>query len=150
MTRSPVSIPEGLGVLAERCEAASGPDAELDKIIWLTLGKCLHLSTSYEAVQGDSGHTCKNCGADSWGNLGKFGQKLHDSVPEYTASLDSAMSLVPEGWFWLASNAVDSAPGGIASVAPPWDLTDRPVEAATVALALVSAALKALSLETGR
>jgi hypothetical protein len=82
--------------LAERCEAATGIDREIDKSIWVMLGKCLHSRTTYERVQGDSGHTCDDCGADSWGNLGKFGQRLHDGVPAYTASLDAAMTLLTE------------------------------------------------------
>ena len=89
---------ERLEALAARCEAATGPDRELDAEIGALFGLCPHKKTTYERCQGDSGYTCDACGADSWGNRSKTGQGLRDPMPAYTASLDAAMTLVPEGW----------------------------------------------------
>jgi hypothetical protein len=59
--------------LAERCEAASGPDRELDRDI--------ELAFLYE----DAKH-------------------LQFGLPQYTGSMDWAMTLVPEGWRWMAGH----------------------------------------------
>lgn len=80
--------------LAQRCEAATGPDRELDRIIYYdVLGFCRHSNTERSGYQDDTGHDCLDCGADSWGNIGSKGQRLHDVVPSYTTSLDAAMSM---------------------------------------------------------
>lgn len=57
----------------------------------------------------------------------------------YTASLDAAASLVPEGWQWVVGQN-DSAPVGTA-----FAIKDRALDAtgATPALALTAAALRA-------
>jgi hypothetical protein len=65
------------------------------------------------------------------------------------AFLDAAMTLVPEGCFWTAMNAKDGGDrpiigAGLAIVAAPDDISARdPSEAATPALALCAAALRA-------
>lgn len=68
-------------------------------------------------------------------------------VPNYTASLDAAMSLVPEGALWAVANC------GIECKEPEFskasaacghpDQPTEPVEASTPALALCAAALRA-------
>jgi len=65
--------------LAERVEQAAGPDRELDAAIILSLG---------HAVEHPTG--------DEWfyQPANKMGRK---QVPAYTASLDAAMTLAPEG-----------------------------------------------------
>lgn len=63
----------------------------------------------------------------------------------YTASLDAAMSLVPEGATWeLDCGTEQSTATVFAPIAdePGW-VTDAPAQAATPALALVAAALRA-------
>jgi hypothetical protein len=115
--------------LAERCEAATGPDRELDKLIHEALGNCVHRETEYYAVQSDTGFTCKACRKDTYGF----------TIPKYSASLDAAMTLVPEGWAWsLNSGAAGEC---FARVSPKSRLTV--VDAATPALALCAAALSA-------
>lgn len=59
--------------LAERAEAATGPDRELEADIALTQG-------------------WTECAGDNW--IGPHGEI---AVPAYTSSLDAAMQLVPEG-----------------------------------------------------
>jgi hypothetical protein len=82
--------------LRDRLAKATGPDRDIDKAIHgELLGKCLHPRTTWSGAQSDTGRTCDDCGADSWGNRGGDGQRLHDSVPAYTASIDAAVTLVP-------------------------------------------------------
>lgn len=86
---------EELLKLAERVEALRGPDWEVDKLIAVLNGWCLHPSNRQrdDSAQSDTGYTCLDCGADSWGNTGPTGQKRSASLPAYTASLDAAMTL---------------------------------------------------------
>lgn len=83
---------EKLLELAARCEAATGPDRELDEAVWEGLGNCSHKRTKYYFIEDgndyDSGHTCLDCGKDTYGV---------SKALAYTASLDAAMTLVPEG-----------------------------------------------------
>ena len=81
--------------IVERLQAAAGPDRILDATIAReSAGLCLHGSWHSEGPDGDRGRVCDDCGADSWGNRGKTGQRLNDPVPLYTASIDAALSLV--------------------------------------------------------
>lgn len=64
--------------LAERCEAATGSDRELDA-----------------AIAGLFTHDVESDDGDFW--WGPF-DAAPTRVPDFTASLDAALSLVPEGW----------------------------------------------------
>ena len=106
--------------LAEQCEAATGPDRLTDQAIgWV-------------------------CGTQRW----RGSQPDYDG-PHYTASLDAAMSLVPSNCVWSAGDWKANGHCASASVWPPEK--DRPegfhgiAQASTPALALVAAALRALS-----
>lgn len=109
---------ERLVELAERCEAATGPDRELDYLIAKAIG----------------GY--------------RFGDALHGAMSRFTESLDAAMSLVPEGLCWrLGVNGNPKAKllGGSAAAILGDDFgTDiSKAGAATPALALCAAALRA-------
>lgn len=106
--------------LAERCEAATGPDRELDAAIALLYGWTVHKG-------------------DNW--IGPHGQI---SVPEFTGSLDAALTLVPEGQGCTIVQNI----GGFPHRATVWtakgavgDIQGQP--GATPALALSAAALRA-------
>lgn len=92
-----------LSGLIERVEAGVGPDRSIDAAIYHDLlGFCRHANQERTGAQSDTGFDCMDCGADSWGNKSRkggypAGQGLHDSAPRYTASLDAAMTLVPNG-----------------------------------------------------
>lgn len=105
-----------LMALAERVEALTGPDREVDALIAGT-----------EAATA------------IWHS--------EDETPLYTASLDAAMTLVPEGWYvhrlhqWVADNFTWSC-----DLAKKDMRLARPVsveDCATPALALCAAALRA-------
>ena len=111
--------------LAERAEKASGPDRELDKAIWAALGNCNHDRTG--------GYICLDCGKDTYGEK---------SAPVFTASLDAAMTLVPEGWCFEVTCWKDGNGTACVSQYNPGD-QDHTGHAATPAIALVAAALRA-------
>lgn len=114
-------MPSDIASLIARCEAAEGPDRELDLAIEL------HLEGAGYAYP-----------ADNW-------QK---DVSAYTASLDAAMSLVPEGW--STANYHQGPSGG----GHWWELgcirddlqqyLSAKGRAATPALALTAACLRAM------
>lgn len=115
---------EWLMALAERCEKASGPDRDLDRQIdhvrWPVPQPAYHLELSLR---------------DKW------------NVPHFTASIDAALTLVPDGWKWSLHSA-DHAGPPCAYCVPnmgrlPWPVWVDDVYAATPALALCAAALRA-------
>lgn len=143
-----------LSSLIERIEKSEGADREIDALIYHDLlGFCRHARKVRTGAQSDTGFDCLDCGADSWGNKSRnggypAGQGLHDSAPRYTASIDAAMTLVPEGFTGLIP-----VRGGKLEEAWLWP-TDGTmmkgfrVSAATPALALCAAALRARIKET--
>jgi hypothetical protein len=128
MTTHPTMSPTGqqLLALAERCEAAEGPDRELDALI--------HIPECRE------GQGLRVSGGDvSWLIEGRV-RAWGGHIPAYTASLDAAKTLVPEEHVW----AVEHAPDGNGAWC--YDKEVRfpgPSLATTPALALAAAALKA-------
>jgi hypothetical protein len=116
--------------LAERCEQAMGPDHQLDADI--------------AATQGWSNFSLK----DRRGALGRppvrTGKTLMlEWVRRYTASLDAAMTLVPEGWYWQVGQGNHAWAAAYENPIPPSTRVDS--IAATPALALCAAALRARS-----
>ena len=114
---------QALRDLAARCEAATGADRELDAAI----GSALWVVKYGKPLLGVGG--CYH--------------------PPYTASLDAAMSLVPEGCDWILNSRRNYAQVwerkgvGAQMWAQMWECKS----AATPALALTAACLKALAQE---
>jgi hypothetical protein len=109
--------------LAVRVEAAAGPSRELDCDIALRVG----------ATTLADGYTPKQV----------FGKAFSTYTgPAYTASLDAAATLVPEGYaFSLYSDGC----AGVAPIGHPDDFPTADCHAATPALALTAACLRARS-----
>lgn len=106
-----------LTTLATECEGAEGPSRELDLEIARAVGLCRTPEEGSTQVH--------------------FGQWW----PHYTASLDAAMTLVPEGCKWQVST---EEPGPWAWVGEPG--SDVPaIMCATPALALTAACLRAMA-----
>lgn len=133
--------PADLEALAARIEAASGPDRELDAEI-------------YNAVPVEAGRKAERLPMEQWGDRFDDGWRTmladrEDKYPEklkrYTASLDAAMTLVPEGWMQFDVDA--TAP----DLGIDWTLHRHGIEvkatAATPALALTAATLRARAKE---
>lgn len=110
--------------LIERLEAATGPCRELDRAIAEALGW--------------SGICSPNV---------TFGNRPDGSrwiVPRFTASIDDALTLVPEGWGYTLCDPRDGKGRPWAKLFPPNRLAEvQPTFASTTRLALCSAALKA-------
>jgi hypothetical protein len=140
------SMTENLNALADRVEAASGPDRELDALI------AIQVAWRWEGwAEGDIAveESARKFGVeyvvDRVANSHKSIWKL---LPRYTASLDAAMTLVPEGWDWALYTGAD---GRCEAGCAPADTdpegcrtadSDQSL-AATPALALTAAALRA-------
>jgi hypothetical protein len=77
--------------LAKRCEAATGPDRELDADIWMasTPGHS-RVSRTVKSEKGLWPDYVIDETRDAFGRL--------IIVPHYSESLDAALTLVPEGW----------------------------------------------------
>jgi hypothetical protein len=80
--------------LASRCEAASGPDRELDGEVFRAIDMPLPGDFSGRDISlqwSDAEH----CFLAPVGDM-----RVRYEQPRYTASVDSALGLVPEGWAW--------------------------------------------------
>lgn len=119
--------------LAERCEAATGPDRELDALIAVALGAWPNTLEAEPSVTDDG----------EWSIIEREpdGRKIDRFSPEsVTASLDAATALVPEGADYAIERVANEH----------WCSVDGPngkrlpcAGAATPALALCAAALRA-------
>lgn len=107
--------------LIERVERASGPDRELDGKIALSLG------WTFEKMKGDARPYYRKPGVTRYYE--------RSEPPAYTAALDAAMTLVPR----YLVNELTLVGGSY------WQATvgDEQADAATPALALCAASLKA-------
>jgi hypothetical protein len=124
--------------LAERCEKALVPDRELDAEI-------------YNAAP-EANRKAERLPMEKWGDRFDDGWRTmwadrEDKYPEklkrYTASLDAAMTLVPEGWLPLLDSTDAEAGRHYVELFP---LPEKPIAkscAGTLPLALCAAALKA-------
>ena len=130
-----------LAALVERLEKAEGPSRELDGEIATAAHGWKFVC---EPVQGWLG------GGSWWEDAAGKTVRL----PPYTASVDSALTLVPEGWEWQVSNRApkplagrayihnrELISGGAVSHNPKY--RGQEATAATPALALCIAALRA-------
>ena len=118
--------------LAERVEAATGADRELDAQVWLA---CVPGTTRNELCYIHKASS-RECVIDET----RDANRRLIIVPYYTASLDAAMSLVPSGYEW----SVNWCGNSVANVSEIG--VDYPVHcggAATPALALTAACLRA-------
>lgn len=128
-----------LSQLADRVEALEGPCRETDADIAVLVSQDAFAKAS-RPEPGDLFNHIAGWWIDGNG-------QSHRSLA-YTASLDSAMSLVPEGCAWQASRGMDEDRSAFACVIDAGDdPAIEPVEhtsfAATPALALTAAALRA-------
>jgi len=125
-----MSRKDELIALAERVEALTGPDRGVDARICIALG----LSKDNVTV-----------GVDGWCINSDINPNPYRS-PSYTASSDAAMSLVPEG----ANTIINIGPIAIHGVKIITPAGDAIGVAATPALALTAAALRAIAETEGQ
>lgn len=133
MTPEPQATPIGL---AERCEAASEPDRELDVEIWLA---CVPGTTRREIS-----YFHKATGRECTTNETREASGRMVIVPAYTASLDAAMTLVDR--YGVLLHLSDIKADGLPMCIIGDSATAREfkgIGTANLALALCAAALRA-------
>ena len=126
--------------LAERVEALDGPCRETDLKVFHAIGAPVPFQFANKVVALAFDET-RNAYFAPVGDM-----QVRYEPPAYTASLDAAMTLVPEGWTWTL---VDHCDGSVAGLVDdrvhPVRLDSVEVEAVTPALALTAAAIRALA-----
>lgn len=140
------TVESPLLALGDQCEQATGPDRELDARIFNAASeqmerwnrRALKLPLEKRRSRYDDGwvHVYAGKGEDD---------PYAEDLPRYTASLDAAMTLLDESWFFHVSRfSPESGSRGQAHVYPNRGLgDDYESEAATPALSLCAAALRA-------
>lgn len=139
--------------LAERCEEATEADRELNALIWCALRgvKYRGHNVAYQYMDRDNPLTQVEFTEPPKRSVRVSGSSVLPHALPYTASLDAAMTLVPEGWGWLVSQPNEKAiASGLLKERTPvlgevqYGCEQRyAVAAATPALALCAAALRA-------
>lgn len=125
--------------LAERCEAATGPDRAIDFAIFRTLHP-EYAGPEWKEFAGGLRHV--NDGSDI-----RCVPPASLTPSQWTASLDAALTLVPEGWDWCLSRGTGEP--AVASMSPTDRVGGPCVTGATPALALCAAALRARAAKEG-
>ncbi len=136
---APVVDGEVLRELAKRCEAATGPDRELDADIAIEVfdGGAAHVDDPRDVTRARTVTISHGALPGNFEVVGFSGVSLHAALA-YTASLDAAIRLVPDGHGWEAGD------GGYARA-----VCSKPTKSfwsrncATTALALTAACLRA-------
>jgi len=166
--------------LTDRLRAATGPDRELEGLIFDSLnkrpeypdefgwGKAPRTSTAYDTTVCDScGKAattirdlsiqlpdyrgfCEPCAglSDQYEKETSEYWRAKNTRPDYTASIDAAVTLIPDGWFYCIANVGDTKETEHLETA--WLFQDGRVEgdsihayATTTAIAICIAALEA-------
>lgn len=132
---------ETLEALAMRCEKAGEPDRRIDRDIWRIVENVKSLAHDEENIRMTEA---------------RRGHLFLSHIPPFTASLDAAMTLVPpsDRWPWnitmatfYGSASVIPCHGGSYGINDPHAGHGR---AATPALALCAAALRARAMVDGK
>lgn len=120
--------------LIARLEAAQGPDRELD-------GEIAVAVQGGEIVWKQANYTMEMYPSHRYASTNHYGGFANEHVPLFTASIDAALTLVPDGWSWSLYDVIGK-PESVRMWRHPMDVL---TSAATPALALCIAALKARS-----
>jgi hypothetical protein len=148
-------IADALLALAQRCEAETGVDRELDAAIWWQVARRQFTARYW---QGALGVPRELAAMPSLTGIGGLGVLI--GAPAYTASIDAALTLVPlDGpvfrWAWFVTNCGENDAPSACVTAPPDcdngrdDCADYVADASTPALALCAAALRARAAQGG-
>ena len=127
---------ETLLALAARVEQAQGPDREIELAIFRLLNP-QYAGPEWKPYAGGLRHV--NDGSDA-----RTPPDPRTAAPRWTASLDAALTLVPEGWRWAVHGGPWTRGPHATLLAPTYvSKSDQTADAATPALALIAAALRA-------
>lgn len=132
-------MPETLIELAERCERAEGPDRELDAAVFRALGMPLptHIATVPIGLEYDAAERCFLM------PLPMSDMRVRYEHPEYTASIDAALTLKGEIGVLITLSEIKGDGMPMCIIGNPATAELFEASAATPALALVAAALRA-------
>lgn len=147
----------GVASLIERLEKATGPDRELDLAIQVALepdGNIAHVTLEYpRGLNHQEGYAWdiyqKSVIYEKWTVDGRCPVNGGYPLPEYTSSIDSAVTLLPDNVYWMAAYGKRSPEEPLGACAIYHPGVDKPfiqVEGHTVAIALCIAALRARTL----
>ena len=133
--------------LIARLEAAVEPSRDLDVAIWAAIGYPGVVGTKPTAYRLGTAEKLNGEVALTWPGDPRCGHHDLGQVRRYTGSIDAALTLAPEGWEWT----VQSRPhgDGLAHFGRAWESGSDTVIAATPALALAIAALRARAADGG-
>lgn len=138
--------PADLEALADRVEALSGPDRELDAAIFKAIGAPVPFQFMNKVV-ALSWDARENCYFAPIGDM-----RVRYEVPAYSASLDAAMTLVPNNCGFVLHNPVGKKPSVALQFGDEGFPSPKTVDGwgdyssgATPALALTAACLRALA-----
>lgn len=125
-----------LPALISALEAADGPSRDLDRRVAVASGDWVTDYAEDLSFHGSgTGRNWKNVRLDySWT------QENAENPPPYTASLDAALMLVPEGWAWMTGCFPDE---GFFAAMGDGEYGEAKAEALTAPLALCIASLRA-------
>jgi hypothetical protein len=118
--RTNMTSPATIASLADMIEKLTGPDREVDEEISLAFG-------------------CFPYSEDRSGNLSGI------DCPAYTASLDAAMSLMPEEWLLVTLSEIAGEGMCYARLGNPFHSLDSEATGNTLVLALTAACIRALA-----
>lgn len=138
---------DALLALADRVEGLAGPDREVDAAIFRAIGAPVPFQFASKMIALNYDEDRQAYFADVPGGL-----RVRYSPPAYTASIDAAMTLVPEGRDWMIDNfdgPHDRRCSASVFNAKGQDYADYEAFAATPAPALCAASLRALAGERG-
>lgn len=128
--------------LAERCEQATGPDRELDVTI--------AVAVDWRWDDWEEGESTAAGQAEKHGLAWLLERSTHGiasmwrNIPNYTASLDAAMTLVPEPAWTRTDKWPDRHTASVQPIREP-SVQSHTGTAATIALALCAASLRSLA-----
>lgn len=129
--------------LADRCEKATGPDRRLDVEIAVAVD---WRWDDWEPDEATARAMAEKHGIDWLAGRAKEGiSSMWRHMPRYTASLDAAMTLVPDGWTAWELRSRRRMTAFVAEISRECDDDEEAKQghAATPALALCAAALRA-------
>ena len=126
--------------LADRIEAAGRPDRELDALIEIARNPYRQI-----IIGSKPGRFPQEPIYGPISELIVMADMIADAInaPAYTASIDAALTLVPDGHAWSVSNAARTPRANVWPLSPLRDIPPKHTSAATPALAICAAALRA-------
>lgn len=121
--------------LIARLKAATEPNAELDRDIAHRFGWWQTPDEKLADARSELGREPSE-GLMDWIN------SVPDRFPPFTASIDTALVLLPEGWRWMRGVLGDVMVAPDTEIFQPRGMSDHPLPAVALCIAILSAVAK--------